>query len=50
MGQLGKIHKTNPITWACPVFPLDNLTVTLVGTNTENCDIQFVTAIFSPPY
>ena len=33
--QLGKRHKIIPIPWACPVFPLANFTVSLVGTNIE---------------
>ena len=47
---LVKMHKIIPITWACPVFPLANFTVVLVGTNIEKCDMQFVTEKLSPPY
>ena len=43
-------HKIIPIPLACPVFPLANFTVALVGTNIEKCDMQFVTATFTPPY
>ena len=50
MAQLGKGHKMIPITWACPVFPLSSFTVAFFGANIEKCDIQFVTAIFAPPY
>ena len=49
MEQLGKRHKIIPVPWACPMFSLANFTVTLVGTNIENCDMQFVNAKFSPP-
>ena len=50
MEQLGKWHKIIPITWACPMFPLANFTVALVGTSIENFDIKFVTATSAPPY
>ena len=50
MGQLGKRHKIIPIPWACPMFPLAIFKVTLVGTNIEKYDMQFVTAAFVPPY
>ena len=50
MRSLVKLHKIIPIPWAYPMFPLDNFTVALVGTNKENCDMQSVTATFSPPY
>ena len=50
MEQLGKRHKIIPINWACPVFPLAIFKVELVGTNIDKCDMQFVTAKFSPPY
>ena len=43
MGQLRKQRKTIPITWACPVLPLSNFKLAWVGTNIENCYIQFVT-------
>ena len=50
MAQLGKRHIIIPIPWECPVFPIANFTVALVGTNIEKCDIQFVTENNSPPY
>ena len=50
MGQLGKTNKIIPIPWACPVLPLSNLKLTLVGTNMEKCDMQFVTETLSPKY
>ena len=50
MEKLGKQHKIIPIPWACTVFTLVNFTVELVGMNIENCDMQFVTAKFAPPY
>ena len=50
MGQLVKQHKIIPMNWACPVFPLANVTLALVGENIEKCDMQFVTLKFSPPY
>ena len=46
MEQLGNKHKIIPITWECPVFPLSSFTTALVGTNIENCDMQFLTATF----
>ena len=48
MEQLEKRNKITPITWACPMFPLANFTVDLVGTDIENCDMKFVTEAFSP--
>ena len=50
MEQLGKQHKIIPIPRACPVFPLENFKVALVGTNIENCDMQFLTLTLTPPY
>ena len=50
MVNLGKLHKIIPIQCECPVFPLASFTVTLVGINIENCDMQFVTEIFAPQY
>ena len=50
MLQLGKRRKIILIPWVCPVFPLASFTVALVGENIENCDMQFVTAKFAPPY
>ena len=50
MQKLVEQHKTILINCSCPVFPLANLTVKLVGTNIEKCDIQFVTATFAVPY
>ena len=50
MCQLVKQHKIIPITWACPVCPLANVILALVGENIEKCDMQFVTLKFSPPY
>ena len=50
MGQLVKQHKIILIVWAYPVFILTNFTLALVGTNLENCDMQFVKEIFSPTY
>ena len=31
------------------MFPLASFTVTLVVTNIEQCDMEFVTATFAPP-
>ena len=50
MEKLVKQHTIIPITWACPMFTLANLTVALVGTNIEKWDMQFVTETFAPPY
>ena len=50
MKQLGKRHTTILITWVRPVFSLSSFTVDLVGTNTEKCDMKFVTAAFAPIY
>ena len=47
MEQLVKQHKIIRIIWACTVFTLASLTVSLVGTKIEKCDIPFVTAKFS---
>ena len=49
MENVGKRHIINPIPWVHPVFPLENFTVDLVGTNIEKCDMQFMTAKFAPP-
>ena len=48
MGQLVKLYKTIPFTWACPIFALANFTSDLVWTNIEKCYMQFVTATFLP--
>ena len=48
MVNLVKRHKIIPIPWVCPVFPLANFTVALVGTNIEKCDIQFVIETIYP--
>ena len=45
-----KQHKIIPIPWACPMFPLANFTLDLVGTNIEKCDMQFLNPTLSPPY
>ena len=50
MEQLVKQHKIIPMTWACLLLPLDSFAASLVGTNIEMCDMQTVTAKFSPPY
>ena len=47
MGQLVKRHKIISITWACPMFILDNFTVALVGKKIEKCDMKFVTETFA---
>ena len=47
MEQLGKRHKTIPITWEYNVFTLASFTVALVGKNIEKCDMQFLTETFS---
>ena len=39
MGQLGKRHKTIPITWEFLMFPLANFKLALVGTNIEKYDM-----------
>ena len=49
MEQLGNPHKIIPIPWASHVFPLSSLTVALVGTSVEKCDMQFLTATLAPP-
>ena len=48
MGKFGNQHKTIPIYCKCPVFTFGNFKVALVGTNTENCDMKFVTATLTP--
>ena len=50
MEQLVKQNKIIPITWSCPMFPLSNFIVYLVGKNMEKCDMKFVTEILDPPY
>ena len=50
MGQIVKQHKIIPISWACTMFLLANLTLALVGVNMEKCDIQFVTQTLAHPY
>ena len=48
MGKLVKQHKITPIPWACPVCPLANFMLALVGMNIEKCDMQFVTSNNGP--
>ena len=42
MGQLVKQHIIILITCAYPVFSLANLTLALVGTSIEKCDVDFL--------
>ena len=50
MGKVEKRHEIIPISWACPVLPLDNFKLTWIGMNMKKCDIQFVTLTLGPPY
>ena len=42
MVKLVKRRKIIPIPWACPVFPVANFTLDLVGINTKNREIIFL--------